>query len=92
MNVFKPGSQLTFETVMQEMQRFQCFLAQVSAQKISLELSDVTVCDSAGLAFLLEAKKHACQKNLGCDFQGLSEEMRSFVRFFGLEEGLLWIN
>ena len=83
---FKPGTELTFKTVVAvRAQLFKALAAQSSA-KFCLDLSEVRHCDSAGLALLLEARKMCQQKNKLLEVTGISSQTLSLAEFCGVEK------
>ncbi|MCX7115748.1 MAG: STAS domain-containing protein [Gammaproteobacteria bacterium] len=86
MATFMLSPHMTFETVMSDRGRLIEFLSVLNDDHCVFDLSDVLECDSAGLAFLIEAKKISLNRKIKCHFEGLSDNILSFIRFFGVEE------
>lgn len=77
---------LTMETVQAEIERLMKWLREDSnGVTLRLDLSNVTQCDSAGLALLIEAKRlcHAKKKFLA--IQGMPEAIQALATFCGVE-------
>lgn len=82
---FKFPSKVTFKTVAEVRSGFHEFLIDKHTKKISLDLSDVVHCDSAGLALLIEAQK-LCKKNSkALEIIGMSPETQSLADFCGVK-------
>lgn len=82
---FKPGTELTFKTVVAEHAKLLKALTIDKKPSFCLDLSDVIHCDSAGLAFLIEAKKLCQQKNKTFEVVGISSEALSLAEFCGVK-------
>lgn len=89
---FKPSEAMTFKTVPADLERFTRYLEVLkqddAAKDVSIDLSQVCRCDSAGLAFLIEAKKQSQQQQKVCHFLGMPSVMEALVAFWGIEEVL----
>lgn len=91
LDTFKPANSLTFATVEEERLRF---VAYCQAQKkrepaadllaMGIELRQVQHCDSAGLAFLIEAKKIARQYGLNLMMHQMPKSACALAEFYGL--------
>ena len=53
--------------------------------KVTIDLSPVTDCNSAGLALLLEIDKHAHSKNINVHFENLPEALLTIAKAYGVE-------
>ncbi|CEG56346.1 STAS domain-containing protein [Legionella fallonii] len=84
-DTFKPSSSLTFESVISIRAALYKALKEVDGDKFCLDLSDVTHCDSAGLALLIEARKLCKQNNKMFQVIGISPETRSLAEFCGVK-------
>lgn len=51
-----------------------------------LDLSKVTRADSAGISLLLELSRRAQKRGVQLRITGANEQIRSLLRFFGLDE------
>lgn len=87
---FKPDVSLTFATVEKERVRFvvhcQALKRDQSEERLSMdiELQEVKHCDSAGLAFLIEAKKVAQQYGLSVMLHQMPKTACALAEFYGL--------
>lgn len=89
LNAFKPADSLTFATVEEERKRFisHCEAkkrAQEDSLLIEIALQQVTQCDSAGLAFLIETKKIAQQHGIALMMHQMPETACALAEFYGL--------
>lgn len=82
---FKPSNELTFFTVQPDSIRLIKFLEDNVAAAIRLDLNDVTLCDSAGLALLIEAKRLCNQANKPLEIDGVSKAIYALAEFCGVE-------
>ena len=82
---FKPGPALTFKSVVSVRDKLYKALMDDTSTKFCLDLSDVTVCDSAGLALLIEARKLCRQSNKIFEVIGISPETLSLAEFCGVK-------
>jgi len=82
---FKPGSELTFKSVVSVREKLYKALMDDTTNRFCLDLSDVTHCDSAGLALLIEAKKLCQHSNKIFEIIGISPETQSLAEFCGVE-------
>ena len=55
------------------------------AQQERIDLGGVTLCDSAGAAFLLELRRTAQRKGRSLAFENAPGQLRELVTFFGLD-------
>ena len=85
---FKPGPELTFKSVVTIRAKLNAALTDSSDLLFCLDLSEVTQCDSAGIALLIEARKMCKQSNKKLVVIGLSQETQSLAEFCGVN-GLL---
>ena len=60
--------------------------AQADAGKISIDLSKITDCNSAGLALMLEMVKHARSNNIELHFENLPDTLLTIAKAYGVEE------
>lgn len=82
---FKPGTELTFKSVVDVRAKLYQALMSEGASQFNLDLSEVVCCDSAGMALLIEAKK-LCKKNKkNFEIIGMSPETRSLAEFCGVK-------
>lgn len=82
---FKFGTELTFKSVVSARAKLYKALKDNSSNRFCLDLSDVTHCDSAGLALLIEARKLCKQNNKIFEVIGISPETQSLAEFCGVK-------
>jgi len=83
---FKPSNQLTFDTVPPDCERLlKLLMSNDNATTLQLDLHDVTQCDSAGLALIIEAKRLCKQYNKTLTIEGVSKAIYALADFCGLE-------
>ncbi len=82
---FKPGPVLTFKSVISVRAKLYEALMEDTSDRFCLDLSDVTHCDSAGLALLIEASKLCKQNNKIFEVIGVSPETQSLAEFCGVK-------
>lgn len=82
---FKPGPLLTFKSVISVRAKLYKALMEAQEDRFCLDLSDVTHCDSAGLALLIEASKLCKQNNKIFEVIGISPETQSLAEFCGVK-------
>lgn len=88
--VFKPSDVLTFDTVQANNCRLQKVLNQrADVHSIRVDLSEVTRCDSTGLALLIEIKRLCNQKNMAFAMDHMSESLSGLAEFCGVDSVLL---
>ncbi|MBA2656378.1 MAG: STAS domain-containing protein [Tatlockia sp.] len=86
--VFIPSQAMTFETVQADCQRLHQFCQDNKEPILNLQLSEVLQCDSAGLAFLIEAKRLCAHQNKTCNIIGLPQVVQALAEFCGVNEML----
>ena len=82
---FKPGPELTFKSVVSIRAKLFKALMEDTSTAFCLDLSDVTHCDSAGLALLIEARKLCKHNNKIFEVIGISPETQSLAEFCGVK-------
>lgn len=82
---FKPGPLLTFNSVISVRAKLYEALKEETSDQFCLDLSDVTHCDSAGLALLIEARKLCKQNKKMFKVIGISPETQSLAEFCGVK-------
>ena len=82
---FKPSNALTFDTVQSDNLRLLKLMSDNSTTSIRLDLQDVTQCDSAGLALIIEAKRLCRQHKKTLEIVGVSAPISSLAEFCGVE-------
>lgn len=83
---FKPEAELTFKSISSVRTKLFNALVDNTKDAFCLDLSDVSQCDSAGLALLIEARKLCKQYNKSFEVRGVSPETRSLAEFCGVQE------
>ncbi|MFI4962351.1 MAG: lipid asymmetry maintenance protein MlaB [Legionellales bacterium] len=86
---FKPGSELTFKSVVSVRANLFKALMAGSNQEFCLDLSEVKLCDSAGLALLIEASKLCKRTNKVLKVTGISSATQSLAEFCGVKSILV---
>jgi phospholipid transport system transporter-binding protein len=61
------------------------FKANTGNNKIRVDLSKITKCNSAGLALMFEMTKHARTKNIDLHFENLPETLLTIAKAYGVE-------
>lgn len=61
-------------------------LLEMKTSKLCLDLTEVTLCDSAGLALLIEARKLCAKNNKSFEVKGMPSETLSLAEFCGVKE------
>lgn len=88
---FQPSSELIFTTVEQDRLRLIHFCKQLKEPILMIDLKQVKHCDSAGLAFLIEAKRLARRYKKQCVIKEVNAHILSLAQFCGVEK-VLWVN
>lgn len=83
---FKPVNQLTFETVTADRLRLIDLLRSEQLDEIHCDLSDVTVCDSAGLALLIDIRRLCLKYHAKLVLQPIPEDVRALAIVYGVEQ------
>ncbi len=84
-SIFKPSRELTFDTVQSDSQRLLKLLKHRDTSEIHLDLSDVVLCDSAGLALLIDAKKLCKQHKKELTIKGMTPDISALAEFCGVK-------
>ncbi len=75
-----------FNTAPDLMQRaLSFFKANTGNDKVKVDLSKITKCNSAGLALMFEMAKHAKTKNIELHFENLPETLLTIAKAYGVE-------
>ncbi len=85
---FIPSKCMVFDTVVADHKRLLQYCNTIS-DAIVVNMSDVQQCDSAGLAFLIEAKRLSVTKNKAFSVVGITPQIESLADFCGVTEILL---
>ncbi len=83
--LFKPSCDLSFTTVQSDSQRLLSLLQDPDTTVVRLDLCDVTHCDSAGLALLIEAKRLCIQYDKTLLIEGMPKKIATLAQFCGVE-------
>lgn len=83
-NYFKPGTELTFNSVVAIRNQLLKILKTDTSELFCLDLADVIHCDSAGLALLIEVKKLCKQHSKVFKVVGVSANTLSLAEFCGV--------
>ena len=83
--LFKPSEELTFNTVQLDSKRLSALLRDTKTIKIKFDLSDVTQCDSAGLALLIEAKRQCAHFGKSLVIGDIPKAILQLAEFCGVD-------
>jgi phospholipid transport system transporter-binding protein len=83
--VFEPSARLTFYTVEANRKRLLKYLQTTESGHLRLDLSQVSQCDSAGLALLIEAKRLCKRFNKSFGIKGMPEAIHDLAKFCGVD-------
>lgn len=83
---FKPFDALTFATVTAYRSRFVKLLVTDQPSSIHCDLADVQTCDSAGLAFLIDAQRLCRTHNTQLVIVHISSDIRALAKLYGVEK------
>lgn len=86
---FKPSTQMSFTTVEEDRVRLFAYCNDLSSPVLTLDLSAVTHCDSAGLAFLIEAKRLAQVQQKKCCIESMPKSIHALAEFCGVDKILI---
>lgn len=85
MSAFQPSTKLTFDTVMADLALLSAYLKNNAQKKIiCLDLSQVALCDSAGLALLIEAKRACNNQQKTLIIEGMPKAVEALAQFCGV--------
>ncbi|MDR3501541.1 MAG: STAS domain-containing protein [Legionella sp.] len=82
---FKP-LELSFKSVVEVRAQLYKTLMDDTSNHLVLDLSEVTHCDSAGMALLIEARKLCKKNNKTFEIIGMSAETESLADFCGVKD------
>ncbi len=88
-NQFKPLDQLTFETVTTHRLRLITLIDSAQSDEIHCDLTEVHTCDSAGLAFLMDAHRLSRQRSKRLVIGHLTNDIRALAKLYGVEHILM---
>lgn len=80
---FIPSEEMTFNTVPNDRLRLKRYLTQ-ERQALCLDLNHVIKCDSAGLAFLIEAKRLSVNFNRSFKLLNIPRTVQNLAEFCGV--------
>lgn len=83
---FKPSLEMIFATVQADCERLLKYCHDSKDAFLHLDLSEVTHCDSAGLALLIAAKRLCKEQNKTCNFEGMPKSIQALAEFCGVDE------
>lgn len=89
MQAFKPSSKMTFSTVQADCERLHNYCRESKAAFLSIDLSEVIYCDSAGLALLIEAKRLSKEKKKICKIESMPKTVQVLAEFCGVDQILV---
>lgn len=84
-HLFTPTTDLVFTSVENNRLRLVQAFRTLSARTLTLDVSQVTHCDSAGLAFLIEAKRLARQYKKRLRIEGMPDNLLALATFCGVQ-------
>ncbi len=83
--LFKTSNELTFNTVQSDRKRIMKYLQALDADVFSLDLSEVTQCDSAGLALLIESKRQCKIHDKIFEIEHMPKSIYALAEFCGVD-------
>ena len=92
MQRFQPSSQLTFDTAQKDNERLLVLLRDPAITEIRFDLSEVTQCDSAGLALLIEASRLSIKHKKSLFIDHMPKSIFTLAEFCGVEKILIAYN
>lgn len=90
--VFRPPVAITFATVEQELVRFMTYCRDFHDELIVVDLERLEQCDSAGLAFLIEAKRISQTQGRQAKIINMPQGTRALAKFYGISDLLLGVS
>lgn len=87
-HIYKPSRKLNFDTAKHNSDRLTKLFRDHRATCVRLDLKDVDQCDSAGLAWLIEAKRLSKKHQKGLVIEGLPTQIAILAEFCGVEDVL----
>lgn len=88
-STFKPGSELTFNSVTSVYTSLSNAVTKKKEINICLDLSEVTRCDSAGLALLIELRRLCQHHKKTLEINGVPSQLQSLAEFCGVSRMLV---
>ena len=86
--LFKPSRALTFDTVQSDSKRLMKLFHDDNTSTLRLDLCDVSQCDSAGLALLVEAKRLCTQYHKTLVIDEMPNVISALAEFCGVKSML----
>lgn len=83
--IFKPSTELTFNTVQFDSVRLMELFKDNHTSSVSFDLAEVSLCDSAGLALLIEAKRLCMEFGKELVMKEIPKAILSLAEFCGVE-------
>ena len=87
--MFKPSHELTFDTVQLDRKQLLQYVQTLDKNIVFLDLSHVRLCDSAGLALLIDAKRMCRHYNKQFKLIGMPEAICALAEFCGVKAILI---
>jgi phospholipid transport system transporter-binding protein len=75
---------MTFATVQSDRECLLTYCQTSQDAFLCLDLSEVTHCDSAGLALLIEAKRLCFEQNKVCKIESMPKAIFALAEFYGM--------
>lgn len=88
-SAFIPSSEMIFTTVEKDRRRLLEYCRNLDKADLRLDLGNVSQCDSAGLAFLIEARRLARNYKKVCHFEGMTKAIHALAEFCGVDKMLM---
>lgn len=89
-SVFLPSLLMNWRTVPGDALRLAgCVNVMTEGSTLSIDLTHVSECDSAGLALLIDAERRCHFKKITCVLTGMTDSVKKLALFCGLESLLL---
>lgn len=85
-SVFVPSKVLTFDTVSSDLARLVVHLEQHPKTVLVFNLEQVTHCDSAGLALLIQARRLCQEKQSTLRIDGMSQAILDLATFCDVDK------
>jgi phospholipid transport system transporter-binding protein len=82
---FKLSSSLTFDTVVSNLNQLKMQLKYHQGTSFCLDLSAITLCDSAGLALLIEMKRLCQRQRKTFVIEGMPYVIQTLAEFCGVD-------
>lgn len=86
---FIPSSYMIFTTAEKDRRSLLEYCRNLGKADLRIDLSNVSHCDSAGLAFLIEAKRLARENKKSCQIEGMTKGIQALAEFCGVDKILM---